>query len=85
MLIMRMYALYERSRKVLAFYVVIVVIAMALGCVSLNLRRNQYPVWHPIADVGVYSGQQWVPNKMNSRTGQYPQAAIQIWVKNSKY
>ena len=72
MLIMRMYALYERSRKVLAFYIVIVVVVVAVGCVSLDLRGNRYPVWQPIADVGVYSGQQWVQNKMNFRTGQYP-------------
>ena len=44
MLIMRMYALYERSRKVLALYIVITVAAVAVGSVSLNLRGNQYPV-----------------------------------------
>ena len=41
---MRMYALYERSRKVLAFYIVIGVVVVAVGCVSLNLSRNQHPV-----------------------------------------
>ena len=54
MLIMRMYALYERSQMVLALYIVIVVVVVAVGCVSLNLRGNQYMVWHPIADVVVY-------------------------------
>ena len=44
MLIMRMYALYDRSRKVLALYIVIVVVAVAVGCVSFNLRGNHYPV-----------------------------------------
>ena len=44
MLIMRMYALYERSRKVLALCIVIVVVAVAVGIVSLNLRANQYLV-----------------------------------------
>ena len=58
MLIMRMYALYGQSRKVLGFYIVIVVVVVAVGCVSLNLRGNQNPAWHPIADVVVYSGQQ---------------------------
>ena len=57
MLIMRMYALYERSRKVLAFYIVIGVVVVAMGCVSLNLRGNQYPVLHLIADGVVHSGQ----------------------------
>ena len=45
MLIMRMYALYKRSRKVLAMYIVIAVVAVAVGCVSLNLRwihHDQY-------------------------------------------
>ena len=72
MLIMRMYALYERSRKVLALYIVIVVVTLAIACVSLNLRRNQHPVWHPIADVVVYSGQQWFQNRMNLRTDKHP-------------
>ena len=56
MLIMRMYALYERSRKVLALYIFIVVIVVAVACVSHNLRGNYY---RPNADVVVYSGQQW--------------------------
>ena len=58
MLIMRMYALYERSRKVLALYIFIVIIVVAVACVSHNLRGNYYPVWGPNADVVVYSGQQ---------------------------
>ena len=44
MLTMRMYTLYERSRKVLAFCIVIVVVTVAVACVSLNLRENQYLV-----------------------------------------
>ena len=57
MLIMCMYALYEWSWNVLAFYMVIVVVIMALGYVSLDLKGNHYPVWQPITDVVVYSGQ----------------------------
>ena len=57
MLTMRIYALYERSRKVLALYIVISIVNLAVGCVSLNRRENQCPVWHPTADVMVYSGQ----------------------------
>ena len=41
---MRMYALYERNRKVLALYITIIIVAVAVGCVSLNLRGNQYLV-----------------------------------------
>jgi hypothetical protein len=37
MLIMRMYALYERSRKVLALYIVVDVFFIVVGCVSLDL------------------------------------------------
>jgi hypothetical protein len=33
---MRMYALYERSRKVLFFYVVVAVVILVMACVSLN-------------------------------------------------
>ena len=36
---MRMYALYERSRKVLALYIVIVVATLVVAGVSFNLRR----------------------------------------------
>ena len=39
MLIMHMYALYEWSQKVLALYIVIVVVTLAVACVSLNLRE----------------------------------------------
>jgi len=40
MLIMRMYALYERSRKVLALYIGVGVVIVIVGCVSLSLRGN---------------------------------------------
>jgi len=36
MLIMRIYALYERSRKVLALYIVVAVIIFAVNLVSLD-------------------------------------------------
>lgn len=34
---MRMYALYERSRVVLALYITVSVIAVVIGCVSLSV------------------------------------------------
>ena len=40
MLIMRMYALYEQSRKVLALYIGVGVVIVIVGCVSLSLREN---------------------------------------------
>ena len=43
MLIMRMYALYERSRKVLAMSIVIAVVGVAVGCVSLKSPRKSVP------------------------------------------
>ena len=42
MLIMRMYALYERSRKVLALYIVVAVAIVVVGCVSCNFSGNKY-------------------------------------------
>jgi hypothetical protein len=42
-LIMRIYALYERSRKVLALYIVVAVITFAVSFVSLNFSGNEYP------------------------------------------
>ena len=53
MLFMRMYALYERSRKVLALYIVIGVVIVGVGCES----RSQYPVGHSIANIVVNGGQ----------------------------
>ena len=41
MLIMRMYALYDRSRKVLALYIVVTVAIVFGACVSLNFTGNQ--------------------------------------------
>ena len=37
---MHMHALYEQSRKVLALYIVIVVLGVAVGYVSLNLSTQ---------------------------------------------
>jgi len=42
MLIMRMYALYERSRKVLVLYIVVAVLILVVGCVSLNISCIYY-------------------------------------------
>ena len=39
LLIMRIYALYERSRKVLALYVVVAVAIVIGGCVSVENQR----------------------------------------------
>ena len=39
---MRMYALYEQSRKVLALYIVVAVAILIGACVSLDFTRNQY-------------------------------------------
>ena len=54
MLIMRMYALYDRSRKVLAFYIVIAAVVVAVGCVSLNLStQSDMPLlisWHIVGN-----------------------------------
>jgi hypothetical protein len=44
MLIMRMYALYDRSRKVLALYIVVAVAIVFGACVSLEFAENQYLV-----------------------------------------
>jgi len=40
MFTMRLYALYERSRKVLALCIVIGVVILIVSCVSLNLKGN---------------------------------------------
>ena len=44
MLIMRTYALYERSRKVLAMHIVVAVVIVAVGCVSLTLDSQRESV-----------------------------------------
>ena len=58
MLIMRVYALYDQSRKVLALYIAIVVAMVVVGCVSLNFDGSvpklisHFSISHPV----VYSG-----------------------------
>jgi len=37
---MRMYALYERSRKVLAFYIIVAAVILVVACVGLNLDAS---------------------------------------------
>ena len=54
MLTMRIYALYERSRKVLALYIGIGVVMVIIGCVSLKLRGNYTRSDIPLL---IYSGQ----------------------------
>ena len=56
MLIMQMYALYERSRKVLALYIVVAIAIMVVSCVSLNFSGNYCLATYSIADLVVYSG-----------------------------
>jgi hypothetical protein len=43
MLIMRMYALYGRSRKVLAFYIIVAGLIIIVGGVSLNFSSETVP------------------------------------------
>ena len=62
---MRMYALYERSRKVLAFYIIIAAVILAADCVSLNLGGNSDLPSHSIADSVEYSGQYWAEKTTN--------------------
>ena len=53
MLIMRIYALYERSRKVLAFYIFVAAAIVIGGLVSLG---NQHLASYSTSDLVVYSG-----------------------------
>ena len=62
---MRMYALYERSRKVLALYIIVGAVILAVACVSLNLGGNSDLPSHSIADSVEYSGQYWVQKTTN--------------------
>jgi hypothetical protein len=39
---MRMYALYDRSRKVLALYIIVAAVILAVACVSFNFDGNNY-------------------------------------------
>ena len=39
-IIMRMYALYERSQKVLALYIIVGTVIFAVACVSLNFSGS---------------------------------------------
>ena len=43
MLIMRTFALYERSKKVLALYIVVVVVIVTVALVSLHLKWESVP------------------------------------------
>jgi len=53
MLIMRIYALYDRSRKVLVMYIVVAVLIVVVGCVSPG---NHPGASYPIPDLVVCSG-----------------------------
>jgi hypothetical protein len=65
---MRMYALYERSRKVLALYIIVIAVTLAVACVSLDFSGDQYLASHSIADSVVSSGQYWAEKKKNLGT-----------------
>jgi len=69
---MRMYALYERSRKVLALYITISAVILVVACVSLNFDGNSDFPSRSIADSVVYSGQYWVERTKNLGTFTYP-------------
>ena len=56
MLTMRVYALYERSRKVLALYIVIGAVIVIVGCVSLGGNHTKSDILLLMFNV-VYSGQ----------------------------
>ena len=66
MLIMRMFALYERSGRVLALYIIVAVVITAMGWVSLNLSGNQplasNYMWHIVGGTG------WKKRKKNGCT-----------------
>jgi hypothetical protein len=62
MLIMRMYALYERSLKVLALYIVVAVAILVVGCVSLHFSGKQLIFYCS------YSGLYWMEKKKNLGT-----------------
>jgi hypothetical protein len=56
---MRMYALYERSRKVLALYILVAVVILVMACVSPDfsgistLPDIQLLIsWHTVGDAG---------------------------------
>ena len=81
MLIMRMYALYEQSRKVLALYIFVVVAVVIGGCVSLNFTEfteNEHLASYSISDLVIYSGWCWVEIKKAPWTCGYKLAALQI-------
>jgi len=72
MLIMRMVALYEGSRKVLAFYLVVAAIIIIVGWVSVNLN-GESTYFH-----ATYSGRYWVENKKRNWTYDCKLAAVPI-------
>ena len=77
MLTMRMYAVYERSRKVLALCIGVGVVIVIVGCVSLNLRGNHTQSETPLLMLW-YSGQYRVQNKINLETCKYTWDATRI-------
>ena len=70
MLIMRVYALYERSRKVLSFYTVIAVIFSIVGVVSHDLVEMNIQPDTPFL-ILLSSGRYWVEKKKNLSTYKY--------------
>ena len=62
MLIMRTVALYEGSRKVLAFYLIVAGVIIIVGWVSLHLNGESAP-FH-----AAYSGRYWVEKKKRDWT-----------------
>ena len=85
MLIMRMYALYERSQKVLALYIVVAVAIVVVGCVSFNFNRNSRLASYSNADIVVYSGRCWVEKKKKIWTCSRASVAVWVWVEKGTY
>jgi hypothetical protein len=78
MLIMRMHALYERSHKVLAFYIIIAVVIVIVGCVSFNFDGNHDLASYSISDLLVCSGRYRVEKKENIWMCRHKLAAVNI-------
>ena len=70
---MRMYALYERSRKVLTLCIVVAAVILVVTCVSLNLNGNNDLPSHYTADSVVYSG--YTPRRLVERNAKGAECA----------
>jgi hypothetical protein len=62
MLIMRIYALYERSRKVIALYIVFAVIFFIVGLVSHDFSEYKYPSFKFVVKWAILDGKKEEPH-----------------------